>query len=253
MKLRDKWIKTQYSIKKWWFYRKIELPKFTITQIISFAVRLSTIASMLLVYFTLREMQIERDNAYKPYLVIDNCSVTEELDEPLENSENFFTHIDSVSTKIVNIGVGTSKRIYVEHQLITDTLSNLYEHENQNFLSAALSRYKRYKENGKGLGNYSIIYDSYLLSEQEKDVTFLTWALFLNEIDWDKREDLVEAIMEDPYFYQGFLFDLAVCYEDAQGKEYVQHVCMKLMLSIKKDEKNRITGYTYFLDFVDLN
>lgn len=78
---------------------------------------MSAVLSVILVFFTLREMQIERDNAYRPTLVFETMEL--ELDLGKENSskcldfdENDDKH-HSMELSFLNIGVGVAKNISI--------------------------------------------------------------------------------------------------------------------------------------------
>lgn len=258
MKIRDKWIKTQYSIKKWWFYRKKKLPKFTIVQIISFVVSLSTIASMLLVYFTLKEMQVERDNAYKPYLVIDNYWSEKVFEESLDNESEAYAQIEEATAQLHNIGVGTAKKI----RFLTSDFAKIGLLQRETPSAFNFTRFKKILPFIKKV--YRIIldlsasmsissfpafsHDSYILKEQNGKVTIL-----LSEwLRYEAVSNMRHRIMKDDNDSDNSLtYEFAIMYEDMQGKEYMQFFEMKVEFTFQKDEQNKITGYQYTLSFIN--
>lgn len=88
-------------------------------------VAISTIISMLLVYLTLREMQIARDNAYAPCLIIEDSKVnirwdgsesaaqTKDEKNPLM-SEGETENPLLVPFHVKNIGVGIARNVHME-------------------------------------------------------------------------------------------------------------------------------------------
>ena len=88
-------------------------------------VAVSAIISMLLVYFTLREMQIARDNAYAPCLIIEDSKVnirwdgSEAASQTKDEKNPYMSDGETenplfVPFHVKNIGVGIAKNVHIE-------------------------------------------------------------------------------------------------------------------------------------------
>ena len=114
-----------------------------IQQILRVLVDLSTVISMILVFFTLQEMQIERDHAYRPNIVAENSSLYIVLNT---HAGEDIGDIKDVALNLYNIGVGVAEQVSISVDensylnicryldSIADDKTNSYTINNTNFV-----------------------------------------------------------------------------------------------------------------------
>jgi hypothetical protein len=201
-------------------------------------VSLSTIVSLFIVYGTLREMQIQRDRAYSPLIIIEDTKVHINWDgiasddgvsasvgiNPLVKDGDVVNPV-MVSVNARNIGVGAAKKIHVtinSEKLIYDMIETL----NKN-LKYESKKYELNKDgdilylfNGtNSLGANEIIYSDkpFLLPNAEENFTIGIPPL-LNSI---VKEFYVKGLQE---LIKNFPITLNVAYQDIQGKKYSSEI-----------------------------
>ncbi len=204
------------------------------------AVALSTIASMLLVFWTLKEMQIQRDRAYSPLIVIGDTrvhidwngitsddGVSEHVDENPLVEDGDTVNPMMVSANARNIGVGVAKKIHITIN-IEKLLYEMVEDLNNNIQHESL-RYKLLKDgeilylsNGtESLGSSQIMYldKLYLLPNAEESFIMVIPPLLTSLV----REFYIEGLQE---LLENYSFIVNVSYQDIQEKEYTTEIRM---------------------------
>ena len=130
------------------FIKKVILHRSKLITLISVFESIATVVSVFLILSTLQEMQIDRDNAYRPFIVIENTII--EIGEIRETNTPFTTNADSISSekplvknignykddfdkqyavkaKCLNIGVGTAKnvRFIIDHDTVINKWTSI--------------------------------------------------------------------------------------------------------------------------------
>ena len=188
------------------------------------------VISMLLVWFTLREMQIERNNAYKPdiffnetmlILTWDSEGAVVDINE-VEVWDYYKENAEFVNTvprvEFENIGMGTAKylRLQWDQTKNMKTLTDyLYTIKNDADFTYEIDKsYLRTKSNGLEMQSSSKaqIEIAYMKNESEKQRIMLPFEYFdcLRHICYNYRDGGM--------FVPGI--DIISTYQDIQGKEY---------------------------------
>lgn len=240
----------EYSKKKNPFYHHNWSPAAVIIQI------MVSIVSVLLVFFTLNEMQVARDHAYLPDIYFEKTSFAITWDTNGLPSTNFIDdeifksfcgstkYIDIIpKIELTNIGMGTAKNIHLE-----------WSHSNN---LKALTDYL-YTINKEALFTYEIN-DSFsiLISNGTTSQSTSRPQLDITYMKNDSEDyaisipyEYVECIRHICYNYSDdglYLpnIKIVLSYFDIQGKEYRIEKNIKIQLQVLLKNPNK-SGYAFF-------
>ena len=220
--------------------------------VLDILVSLSTIVSLLVVYGTLREMQIQRDKAYSPLIVIEDTQVHIDWNgnakddlvsepasiNPLVKDGDVVNPI-MVKVNALNIGIGVANKIQVTinlEELFYDMVEELNKNSHSDSLRYELNRDDNilyFFDGTKSLGSNEKINSVklYLLPNAEENYTIGIPPL-LNSI---VKEFFVQGIQSS---LKNYSFTLNVTYQDIQGKDYSSEIelyCEPLLSSYEAD------------------
>lgn len=203
-----------------------------------------SILSLAVIWFTLLEMQMERNNAYKPdlffsreYLAISwnaDGTINDNPDSKVrlysDMNENF--NIPPMFS-IHNIGVGTAKKINITlNHSMNIALLNDYLHQNNSdvtfdyYVNGGLLQIKS-KDMSLAISTPEVRYFDYMISDTRNDEQYDIQFPFI----------YVEALREICHLQSTAVGDLPslelnISYQDIQGKEYKRtaFIIMRLMM-----------------------
>jgi hypothetical protein len=220
-------------------------------------VAISTIVSMVLVFFTLREMQIARDRSYAPKLVIEDKDVSiawsssnetdsSSMANPYVSDDEMINPL-SVRIKCYNIGVGVAQDIQLHFPV--NNFENLFNYletqfPNNDYKYEQFGNMVWYTIDGVGFGipatpNFSKVY---LLPNAEETFEFgLSFYLDIVREIYVKSGTGVLGIPN---------IQLIVSYKDIQGKLYEENILLGIENIIMGSDENG-NGYATYRIFMN--
>ena len=122
--------------------KNYKMKKIINKQTFDYIVGIFTILSVVLVYYTLREMQIERNNAYMPVMVAETRDVTiwwgdqkkVVKNNPLMKEKNMSSNPSAIPMTVYNIGVGVAKNmnVKIDSACIDEMIEYLNKYDSKN-------------------------------------------------------------------------------------------------------------------------
>lgn len=202
-------------------------------------VALSTIVTLLVVFWTLQEMQIQRDRAYAPFIVIedtqahiawkgissDNSADTPVRENPLVKDGDAVNSI-VISVNVRNIGVGVAKNIRItinSENLLYDMVETLNQKTRYD-----PPGYELFEDGGLYFDNWGVITSSQKVNIIEK--LFLlpnneeSFPISLPPIYTDIIREFYVNSLDD--MLGSYPLTVNVSYQDIQEKNY--HIKIKL-------------------------
>lgn len=226
---------------------------------------LINVASILLVFVTLLEMQLERIETYKPYIVLEagTGGSTYTINEGI-NSEHqyaiFSTNYSNpnlsgdVKIPIKNIGVGVAKNLKMTFTIDFKANSERYFQFENKYFSFSLEKYKsnntievdnRYMTNNTFLSSPDIhipdeqvYYQSFILPNNQETLYVKLPIDYLSAV---RHYIVYSHDIDVPPLY------LTISYEDVQGIKYSQNFLLSLssQFSIDYEKKEYTIYYTF--------
>lgn len=204
-----------------------------------------TIFSMGLVYLTLNEMQIARDNAYRPDLVFESQQVNLTWGNNLKNV--FEPDVEklnpySIPVKIYNIGVGTAKNVSVKFDLESlDNLAKKIEIVDQNDTfnyDRAEKRVFLTVDGNKMMDSDDYIWEKqFILPDAQKETVFYLpscYAILLNRWFTNVQIGIPNTSIH-----------LIVAYEDIQGKSYNEDIYLDCTMKYYENDSSNNGSSSY--------
>ncbi len=226
--------------------------------ILNVLVSLSTIFSLILVFVTLREMQIQRDRAYTPLIVIEDTQVNIEWNgcgsddgsmpvgkNPLVKDAND-VNPTMITVKASNIGVGVAKKIRVTintEKLLYNMFDTLNKETQYNPIRYELNKdgdqFCYYDGTKNFIADIATYYEkNYLLPNAKEGFTIEISSVLTNIV----KAFFIEGEGE---LLENYPITLKVSYQDIQGKDYTSEI--KLILKeISLDYGSDGSGYATY-------
>lgn len=202
---------------------------------------ISTVFSMLLVYFTLKEMQIQRDRSYAPDIIFEECEISFSWIGNENPNQSIIPSKDDEESNlfklnVLNVGVGVAKNIRISLdvekalQPWADILNKeVYENNDYYFENDDGTLY--IKDENKRVGSNALVkWDKlYLLPNATESGSFIVSPLFPVVIK--------EIIINGKY---SFLTDHPITidleFEDIQGKQYRKSVKFGIQVIFREED-----------------
>lgn len=204
-----------------------------------YIIKIFSVASVILVYFTLKEMQIQRKNTYMPDIVFDRTKIS--FNWIKNPQEEFFQQF---LIKSYNIGVGVAKNIKISLEIssFVNLIEKLQKVDQEYIYNYDNFTLRIIKKNGaKHILNTRLLISEklYLLPNGNE-----TWEIFipyfiiiiLNRI-YEISEDLMSSTI-------GLIFNLS--YTDVQGIKYYKKLILNTYfetICIFEEKNENAEGY----------
>lgn len=229
--------------------------------ILRMLVDISTVISVILVFFTLVEMQKERDNAYRPNIVIETKTINMVLGKWDENNhlvecEGKYQYEDT-NLIAYNIGVGSAEQVlisvdknsYMEMCQYLDDISiegmNSYSVNDKNYVTTYSDGHSKMSP----VSGY-IFEKAFILSNAQDKITIPLPVELLDMITDMEVCELSEINQATEGKEDGEMFSvndfnipdliLKVSFQDIQGKEYQQDLTLHINEGVSSSGKDRI-------------
>lgn len=214
------------------------------------SVAISTVATLFVVYWTLKEMQIQRDRTYSPFIIIEDTQVhidwneIEAGDHALVDKNPLVKEGETVnpvlvSVNVQNIGVGVATQIHTiidAKKLLydmVDALNQNIEHDSVQYKIHEDEGVLYFSNGGKTLGSGPITQTNrlYLLPNGEDSLIIGISPLFTMIVREFFIQDLGNMLEDYP-------LTLSISYQDVQGISYSSELtllCEPVFLTYRGD------------------
>ena len=232
---------------------------------------IAQILSTLLVFFTLLEMQKERDCSYRPDIIIMNTTLMIERDGDINNVEDL-SQLEAIiskyansrcSTEVFNIGVGSAKNITIT--VIPESITSLIKHIKEKCIPGfSITEDRHGYDNKKTSGSIAKLVltnnISYLCPQKENSANVDVLQIIEWIIGQITYEDLSEEEITEFYTEKIPPIQIIITYYDMQGVMYEKHYDVNFKFGTiqisnidnKPDEKKRYQIRSFVLDLMPM-
>lgn len=235
--------------------KNYKMKKIINKQTFDYIVGIFTVLSVVLVYYTLREMQIERNNAYMPVMVAETRDVTiwwgdqkkVVKNNPLMKEKNMSSNPSAIPMTVYNIGVGVAKNmnVKIDSSCIDEMIEYLNKYDSKNTYKYEKGKdisqiYINNKSEFVFTSNENLYKRMYLLPNAEENFDFFI-PTHITILVKKVYEVFTKQNGEEPDLHIKLNFE----YNDVQGLKYKRTIDLNFVCSLFMDNKSE--GYGYFV------